>query len=184
MNGRVLLQQCSVFLAIGFAIRVGMQSKMAALFFTVTIWIVSSDHMLNVRNRNHRLKIAEYFHTHHKHLHESGAVFFLYLWVIAAPYMLHGIDKNQLESLQQSLAHVFNVYMTAELLTLNCNDNSIVRNTEQTIKICSLAITAFILILIASGITAHIHRKYITFPIPRTWSMLMSCCGTNQHRII
>ena len=31
---------------------------------------------------------------------------------------------------------------------------------------------------------AYIHSKYITFPIPKTWSMLTKCCGRKQHRII
>ena len=34
------------------------------------------------------------------------------------------------------------------------------------------------------GIMAYIHSKYITFPIPTTWSTLMKCCGRKQHRII
>ena len=66
-----------------------------------------------------------------------GVVWLIYvlLLIIAAPYILHGIGKNQLASLQQSrskakvpffwavasLAHVLNIYMTAEMLTLACN---------------------------------------------------------------
>ena len=107
--------------------------------------------------------------------------------------------KKQLVSLQQnrskakvpffwavtSLAHVFNIYMTAELLTLTCNPNNIVRTTEHKVETCFLAIPALILIFIASGITAYIHSKYITFPIPKTWSIItILCCGRKQHRII
>ena len=74
--------------------------------------------------------------------------------------------------------------MTAKLLTLACNQNNILRNTEHRVTTCSLGVTGFILILIASGITAHVHSKYITFPIPKTWSIITKCCGRKQHRII
>ena len=147
---------------------------------------------------NHRLQIDEYLHTHHKQSHGSGMLIYVLLLIIAAPYILHGIGKNQLASLQQSrskakvpffwavasLAHVFNIYMTAEMLTLACNPNNILRNTEHKVETCSLGITGLILVFIASGITAHIHRKYITLPIPKTWSIFTKCFGRTQHRII
>ena len=144
---------------------------------------------------NHRLKIGVYLQSHHKQSHLNGVGMFLLLLGIAAPYILHGIGKNKLASLQQSrskakvpffwavasLAHVFNIYTTAELLTLSCNPNNIVRNTEHRIETCSLPIPVFIFIFIASGVTAYIHSKYITFPIPKTWSIITKCCGRKQH---
>ena len=38
--------------------------------------------------------------------------------------------------------------------------------------------------LISSLMIAYIHSKYITLPIPITWSLLTKCCGRNQYRII
>ena len=144
---------------------------------------------------NHRLQIDAYLLAHHKQSHLVGVIMFLFLLVIATPYILHGIGKNKLASLQQSrskakvpffwavasLAHVFNIYMIAEGLTLDCNPNNIVRNTEHRVGSCSLAITVFIFIFIASGITAYIHSKYITFPIPKAWSIITKCWGRKQH---
>ena len=147
---------------------------------------------------NQRLQIDKYLQNHHKQSHGSGSVTFLSLLIMAAPYVLHGIGKKQLESLQQSrskakvpffwavasLSHVFNIYMTAKLLTFTCNQNNIVRTTEHRVTTCSSAITGLILIVIASGLTAYIHTKYITFPIPETWSIFKKCFGRKQHRII
>ena len=155
----------------------------------------------DVRSRHTRVQIDEYLHTHHKQSHQSGAGTVLGLLIIAAPYILHGIGKNLLASLQQSrskakvpffwavasLAHVFNIYMTAQLLTLACNQNNIIRFSENTVTICSTVITEFIFIFIASGITAYIHSKYIsTFPLPKTWSIIVKCWRRKrqQHRII
>ena len=144
---------------------------------------------------HHRVQIDRYLRTHHKQSHQSGTELFLYLLIIATPYILHGIGKNQLVSLQQSrskakvpffwavasLAHVFNIYMTAEMLTLACNPNNMVWSTEHRVTNCFSVISGLILIFIASGITAYIHSKYITFSIPKTWSMLTKCCGRKRH---
>ena len=119
-------------------------SKQTRVFFER----LSENHLVvDVRNMNQRLQIDKYLQTHHKQSHGSGSATFLSLLIMAAPYVLHGIGKKQLESLQQSrskakvpffwavasLSHVFNIYMTAKLLTLTCNQNNIVRtvlNTE------------------------------------------------------
>ena len=144
---------------------------------------------------HYRAQIDRYLCTHHKQSHQSGSATFLFLLIIAAPYILHGIGKKQLVSLQQSrskakvpffwavasLSHVFNIYMTTLLLTLACNQHNIVRNTEYQVTNCCSAITGIILTFIASGITAYIHSKYIMFPIPKTWSMLTKCCGRKRH---
>ena len=172
-------------------------SKQTRVFFE---WLVAVNRQVaDVRNMNHRLQIDTYLQSHHKQSHSKGGTMFLFLLGIATPYILHGIGKNQLASLQQSrskakvpffwavasLAHVFNIYTTAEVLTLGCNPNNIVRNTEHRVETCSLAIAVFIFISIASGITAYIHSKYITFPIPKTWSIITKYCGRKQyvHRI-
>ena len=158
-------------------------------------WLAKNRLLADVRNTNHWLQIDEYLHTRHKQPHRGTVGMFLFLLVIATPYILHGIGKKQLMSLQQSrskakvpffwavasLATVFNIYTIAEGLTLACNPNNIVRNTEHRVTTCSSTITAFIFIFIASGITAYIHSKYITFPIPKTWSIITKCCGRKQH---
>ena len=172
-------------------------SKQTRVFFE---WLADNRPVADVRNMNHRLKIGTYLQSHHKQSHRGGWTMFLILLAIAAPYILHGIGKNQLASLQQSrskakvpffwavasLARVFNVYMIAEVLTLGCNQSNISRNTEYKVTACSSTIAALLLIFIASGVTAYIHSKYITFPIPKTWSIITQCCGRKRqvHRII
>ena len=170
-------------------------SKQTRVFFE---WLTDNHRVADVRNINHKLQIDEYLQIHHKQSHQRSVAIVLFLLVIAAPYILHGIGKNQLVSLQQSrnkakvpffwavasLAHVFNVYMTAELLTLTCSHNDIVWITEHKVTMCSSVVIGLILIFIASGITAYIHSKYITFPIPKTWSIITKCCGRKQHKII
>ena len=172
-------------------------SKQTRVFFE---FLANNRLVTDVRSMNHRLQIDKYLQTHHKQSHQRGSATFIFLLIIAAPYILHGIGKNQLASLQQSrskakvpffwavasLAHVFNIYMTAKWLTVACNQNNISRNTEHRVTTCSSIVTCLLLTLIASGITAYIHIKYITFPIPKTWSMLTTCCGRKQyvHRII
>ena len=167
-------------------------SKQTRVFFE---WLAVNHLVADVRNVNHRLQIDAYLLAHHEHSHLNGAGNFLLFLVIAAPYILHGIGKKQLASLQQSrskaklpffwtvasLAHVFNIYMTVEVLTFGCNPNNTVRTTECKVVNCFLAIIALIFILIASGISAYIHSKYITFPIPKTWSIITKCWGRKQH---
>ena len=158
-------------------------------------WLAVNRRVADVRNTNHRLQIDAYLHAHHKQPHLVGVTMFLFLLVIATPYILHGIGKNQLANLQQSrskakvpffwavasLAHVFNIYTIAEGLTLGCNPNNIVRSSEHKVETCSSVITVFIFIFITSGATACIHSKYITFPIPKTWSIITKCWGRKQH---
>ena len=172
-------------------------SKQTRVFFK---WLANNRPAADVRNTNRRLQIDAYLHAHHKQSHFVGVGLFLFLLVIATPYIFHSIGKKQLMSLQQSrskakvpffwavasLAHVFNIYFTAASLTLGCNPNNIVRTTEHKVETCSLTITGFIIIFITSGATACIHSKYISFPIPITWSIITKCCGRKRqvHRII
>ena len=167
-------------------------SKQTRVFFE---WLAVNPQVVDVRNMNHRLQIEAYLQAHHKQSHRIGVTMFIFLLVIASPYILHGIGKNQLARLQQSrskakvpffwavasLAHVFNIYMIAEVLALGCNQTNIVRNTKHRVEACSLAIAVLIFIFITSGITAYIHSKYITFPIPKTWSIITKCCGRQRH---
>ena len=158
-------------------------------------WLTNNRPVADVRNLDNRLQIDTYLQSHHKQSHRSSGTMFLLLLVIATPYILHGIGKKWLASLQQSrskakvpffwavasLAHVFNIYMTVEGLTLGCDQSNIVRNTEHGVGSCSSAITVFIFINITSGITAYIHSKYITFPIPKTLSIITKCWRIKQH---
>ena len=158
-------------------------------------WLAVNRLVADVRNMDNRLQIDAYLQSHHKQSLRGSGTMFLSLLVIATPYILHGIGKKWLASLQQSrskaevpffwavasLAHVFNIYITAEVLTLGCNPNNIVRNTEHRVEACSSAITVFIFIFITSGITAYIHSKYIIFPIPKTWSAITKCCERKRH---
>ena len=153
---------------------------------------------MDVRTRDMFKPISHYRHSHNKQTNENAGCAFLALLAIATPYILYFIGKKQLDSLQQnrskakipffwavaSLAHVFNVYMVAKLLTVACDDNSNMKHAKYREEACFWTITVFIYILIVSGISAYIHSKYITFPMPKTWSIFTNCCGRKQHRII
>ena len=124
----------------------------------------------------------------------------LYLLVptlmVLAPFLLYIKGGQLVESLRQcrskakvpffwavaSLAHVFNIYLIAKLLLLanyGFEDNS---NKILGYKIFVHTLVCILIAII--GIMAYIHSKYITFPIPKTWSMLTKCGGRKQHRII
>ena len=113
---------------------------------------------------------------------------------LLVPFLLYTKGGQLIKSLQQSrskakvpffwavasLAHVFNVYMILKLLTATCYPYT---NTD-VISNCTTSNFLLGFMLISSLILAYIHTKYITFPIPRTWSMFTKCCGSNQHRVI
>ena len=155
--------------------------------------------VVDVRVEGHRQSSSNYHSKHREQTNENAGGIFVALLAIATPYILYLSGKKQVETLQQSrskakipffwavasLAHVFNVYMVAKLLTVTCNNNNMVRTTEHRDADCASAITIFILTLIESSILAHIHAKYFgTFPIPKTWSIFTKCCGRKRHRII
>ena len=115
---------------------------------------------------------------------------------LLAPFLLYTKGGKLIKSLQQSrsktkvpffwavasLAHVLNIYMIAKLLITTCHPSGqrhFVLNRNCT---GSHFILGFM--LISSFMIACIHSKYITIPIPKTWSLLTSCCGRKQHRII
>ena len=113
---------------------------------------------------------------------------------LLAPFLLYTKGGQLIKSLQQSrskakvpifwavasLAHIFNIYMILKLLTTTCYPYT---NTD-IISNCTTSNFALGFMLISSLMLSYIHTKYITFPIPRTWSIFTKCCGRKQHRII
>ena len=170
-------------------------SKLTRVFYKT---LAKGSTVVDVRTSNTFLPISDYRHSQNKQTNENAGAHFLALLAIATPYILYFVGKKEIESLQQSrskakipffwavasLAHVFNIYMVAKLLTVACDDNNNMKYAKYREEACFWVITAFVYILIVSGISAYIHRKYITLPIPTTWSIFMNCCGRNQHRII
>ena len=153
--------------------------------------------VVDVRGSVHAGQISDYLRLHCKPSNENAAGIALGLLVIGAPFILHVIGRNYLRNLEKSrskakvpffwaiasLAHVFNIYMLLEVVTITYYYNhspgvlEIGKNT-------ALGCIVILLTLIESGVLAFIHSKYITFPIPKTWSIYTKCCGRKQHRII
>ena len=110
-----------------------------------------------------------------------------------APLLLYTQGEKMIKSLQQSrskakvpffwavasLAHVFNIYLLGKLLLISCYRYSTVSPIT-----CRNSCLAFGYNTICVVIISCIHSKYITFPIPKTWSIFTNCCGRKQHRII
>ena len=154
--------------------------------------------VVDVRTRDHWQSLSHYRRSHNKQTNKNAGCIALFLSLIGAPYILHIIGRNQLNGLQKSrskakvpffwdvasLAHVFNIYMAAKMLTVACNKNYLTGYSKHREEACFWTITAYILVLIESGIVAYIHSKCITFPIPQTWSIFTKFCGIKQHRII
>ena len=115
---------------------------------------------------------------------------------LLVPFLLYTKGGQLIKRLQQSrskakvpffwavasLAHVFNVYMILKLLITTCHPYGQI--PIDLIRNCGASAFVLGFMLISSLMIAYIHSKYITFPIPITWSLLTSCCGRNQHRII
>ena len=146
--------------------------------------------VLDVRSKYASLPISKYLDKHNKPTIINAGNVTLVLVAIGTPYILYIIGRKELQRVQQSgsktkvpffwavssLAHVFNIYMVTKLLDVACYGNS---SGED----CSWTIITFILSLIETGIIAYIHSKYITFSIPKTWSIFTKFCGRKQHRI-
>ena len=153
---------------------------------------------VDVRSLNNRLQISQYLYKHSKQTNTSAMSDILVLLVIGAPFILHIIGKKQLKSLQQtrskakvpffwavaSLAHIFNIYMGTKLMTVACYKRINEGKIKHRVEMCYMATTTLMFILTASGIIAYIHSKYVTFSIPKIWSIFTNCCGRKQHRII
>ena len=115
---------------------------------------------------------------------------------LLAPFILYIKGGQLVKSLQQSrskakvpffwavasLAHVFNIYMSAKLLIATCHQYG--QRHEDLIGNCATSHFLLGVMLISSLMLAYIHSKYITLPIPITWSIITNICGRNEHRII
>ena len=114
---------------------------------------------------------------------------------LLAPFLLYTKGGQLIKSLQQSrskakvpffwtvasLSNAFNIYMMLKLLITTClQDKGIVGGIHN----CGGSISTLGYILISSLMPAYIHSRYITFSLPKTWSILTKCCGRNQHRIM
>ena len=126
----------------------------------------------------------------------------LYLLVptlmVLAPFLLYIKGGELVNSLQHSrskakvpffwavasLTHVFSIYIMVKIfLIMNYEyEDNPSQDYIREFKIIYHILVCLLITLI--GIMAYIHSKYITFPIPKTWSMLTKCCGRKQHRII
>ena len=123
--------------------------------------------------------------------------FYLLLMTISGlvPFLLYTKGGQLIKSLQQSrskakvpffwavasLAHVFNVYMVTKFLSTTCYPY---RTGDVSTNNCKVSTLNVEYTIVTSVIIAYVHSKYLTFPIPKTWSIFTKCCGRNQHRII
>ena len=119
-------------------------------------------------------------------------VFMLLIAALATltPFLLHTKGGQLIKSLQQSrskakvpffwavasLAHVFHVYLLGKLLLVSCYHLSELSPVSCRNSCFMIGYNTLVVVIISC-----IHSKYITFPIPRAWSI---CCGRKHHRII
>ena len=110
-----------------------------------------------------------------------------------APFLLYTKGGQLIKRLQQSsskaklpffwavasLAHVFNVYLLGKLLLITCY-----HYYESSPLSCRNSCLVIGYNTIVVVIISCIHSKYITLPIPKTWSIFSKCCGRQQHRIV
>ena len=80
-----------------------------------------------------------------------------------------------------SLAHLFNIYMTYNGLLAVCFPYS---DSRQNPRFCISYSFLGICTLASLLLAAYIHSSYITFDLPRTWSVFTRCCRRKQHRVI
>ena len=118
-----------------------------------------------------------------------GTVLFL------CPFLLHTMGRQLIKNLQQSrskakvpffwavasLAHVLNIYIIFKIQITTCYPY---RAADLNIRNCIVSNVLLLYILVTSSIIVYVHSKYVTFPIPKTWNILMKCCGRKQHKII
>ena len=114
---------------------------------------------------------------------------------LLVPFLLHTKGGQLIKRLQQSrskakvpffwavasLAHVFNIYMMTKLLVTTCHPYKLIGIDETN---CTASHFVLGFMLISSLMISYIHSKYITLPIPTTWSIFSKCCGRHQQRII
>ena len=149
----------------------------------------------DVRLMDRTGQISHSLRIHRKPTNENATGIVLGLLSIGAPFILHFIGRNHLRNFEKSrskakvpffwavasLAHIFNFYLLLKLLTIRFFYNHVFYKIR--VNTASLCII-ILLTLIESGFLAYNHRKYITFPIPKSWSIFTKCCGRKQHRII
>ena len=150
----------------------------------------------DVRVMDRAGQISGSLRIHRKPTNENAAAIVVGLLSMGAPFILHFIARNHLRNFEKSrskakvpffwavatLAHIFNIYIFLKIVVTlyfyNHIHVSVISITTASVYIVTL------LTLIESGVLAYSHSKYITFPIPKTWSILRECCGRKQHRII
>ena len=134
--------------------------------------------------------------TQHLGIPNRGFYALLITICLLVPFLLHTKRGQLIKSLQQSrskakvpffwavasLAHVFNVYMITKILIITCHPYG--QRHGDLILSCTAVPFIIGFMLTISLILAYIHSKYITIPIPITWSILTKFCGRNQQRII
>ena len=130
----------------------------------------------------------------HDGLTGSGFYTLIVTLIFLAPFLLYTKGGQLIKSLQRSrskakvpffwavasLSHVFNIYMILKFLIITCHPY---RPPGVRIHNCTYASIASGYLVTLSILVAYIHSKYITLPIPKTWSIFKSC-GRKQHRII
>ena len=154
--------------------------------------------VVDVRGMDHAEQISDYCQILHKPTNRNAAGNTVGLLAIGAPFILHFIGRNQLINFEKSrskakvsffwavasLAHVFNIYILLKIVTITLFYNHIRPGVLNIGGTTAVGYIVIILTLIESCILAYIHSKYITFPIPATWSILTNCCRRKQHTII
>ena len=130
----------------------------------------------------------------HKPIPARGYYGLVSTLALLAPFLLYTKGGQLIKRLQQSrskakvpffwavasLAHVFNVYMILKLFVATCHPY---RPPGLRIPNCTLASTILGYVLVTVCITACIHSKYISFPIPKTWSIVTNCCKNRKYQV-
>ena len=114
-----------------------------------------------------------------------GTVLFL------GPFLLHTKGGQLIKSLQQSrnkakvpffwavasLAHVVNTYFIFKVQIATCYPY---KEADLNIRNCIVSNVILLYIFITVSIIVYVHSKYATFPIPKSWQVLMKCCGRKK----
>ena len=118
-----------------------------------------------------------------------GTVLFL------CPFLLHTKGGQLMKSLHRSrneakipffwavasLAHVTNIYFIFKLQIAACYPY---KEADLNIRNCIVFHVILLYIFVTLSIIVYVHSKYATFPIPKSWKVLIKCCGRRKHRII
>ena len=113
---------------------------------------------------------------------------------LLAPFLLYTKGGQLIKSLQQSrskakvpffwavasLAHVLNVYMILKILITTCHPY---RPPGLRIPNCTSVSVLCGYILVTVCITACVHSKYVSFPIPKTLKIVTNCCKKRKYQV-